>query len=180
MRLRIPAWSQGTRIAVNGKSVAVTSGFTTIERAWAPGDTIELAFIADVKVEHGYNGALSFSRGALVYALPIKENWVIWRKRGLTNDWQVYPGSRWNIGIEPDVRVSVSEHPVADRPFAGAAPAVRLVMQGRYVPDWKASDGSADAVPAKAEPSADEDVQSISLVPYAGAKLRIVAFPALG
>jgi len=179
LRLRMPAWSQGTRISVNGKSVRTTAGFTTIERTWAPGDTVEIAFDAAVKVERGHNGALSFSRGALVYALPIKENWVIWRKRGPTNDWQVYPASRWNIGIKPDAAITASEHPVGEKPFAGATPAVQLAMQGRYVPAWKASEGSADVVPAKPEPSADEDVQSIALVPYAGAKLRITAFPAL-
>ena len=180
LRLRIPAWSQGTRIAVNGKLVETTPGFTTIDRTWAPGDTIEVMFNASVKIERGYNGALSFSRGALVYAFPIDENWVVWRKRGPTNDWQVYPGSRWNVGIKPDVPITVSEHPIGERPFAGAAAAVRLAMQGHYVPAWKASEGSADPVPADAESSTDESAQSITLVPYAGAKLRITAFPSLG
>ena len=180
LRLRMPAWSRGTRIAVNGKPVNTTAGFTTIERTWAAGDIVELSFNAEVKAERGYNGALSFSRGALVYALPIKENWVIWRKRGMTNDWQVYPGSRWNLGIKPDVPVTVSEHPIGDKPFAGTTPAVQLALQGRYVPAWKATEGSADPVPANAEPAGDEAAQPITLVPYAGAKLRITAFPSLG
>lgn len=180
LRLRMPAWSKSVRVLVNGNLVEATSGFTTIERTWAPGDTVELTFDAAVAVERGYNGALSFVRGALVYALPIKENWVIWRKRGLTHDWQVYPGSRWNIGFKPGATITASEHPIGERPFAGAAPAVQLALQGRYVPAWKAVDGSADAVPAKPEPSGDEDIQTITLVPYAGAKLRITAFPAIG
>ncbi|MBE1162373.1 beta-L-arabinofuranosidase domain-containing protein [Dyella acidiphila] len=180
LRLRMPAWSQNTRMAVNGKPVAAVAGFTTIERTWAPGDIVEVHFDAEVKTERGYNGALSFSRGALVYALPIKENWLIWRKRGPTNDWQVYPGSRWNLGIDPAASVAVSEHPIGDKPFAGATPAVQLTLQGRYVPAWKAEEGSADPVPAKAEPATDEAAQSVTLVPYAGAKLRITAFPSLG
>ncbi|PXV52389.1 Beta-L-arabinofuranosidase, GH127 [Dyella jiangningensis] len=180
LQLRIPGWSKGTRIAVNGMPVEVTAGFTTIERRWEAGDTVEMVFTAEVKIESGYNGALSFSRGSLVYALPINENWVIWRKRGPTNDWQVYPGSRWNIGIKPDTSVDVSEHAVGEIPFAGASAAVRLTVRGRYVPAWKASEGVAEPVPAAAEPSADEGEQSIILVPYAGAKLRITAFPILG
>lgn len=180
LRLRMPAWSRDTRITVNGKPVKTTPGFTTVERTWAPGDTIEVVFDAEVKVERGYNGALSFSRGALVYALPIEENWVVWRKRGPTNDWQVYPGSRWNIGFRPDVPIAVSEHPVGERPFAGATAAVKLAVQGQYVPAWTSSEGSADPVPAKAEPSVDEGSPSVKLVPYAGAKLRITAFPSLG
>jgi hypothetical protein len=180
LHLRMPAWSRGTQVAVNGEAVQTGAGFTTIERTWTAGDVIELHFDAGVKTERGYNGALSFSRGALVYALPIKENWVIWRKRGPTHDWQVYPGSRWNLGIRPDAAVAVSEHAIGDTPFAGATPAVQLTLQARYVPAWKATEGSADPVPAQAEPSGDEAAQAITLVPYAGAKLRITAFPALG
>lgn len=180
LRLRMPAWSQDTRIMVNGKTIKASSGFTTIERTWTSGDVIEIAFRAEVKAERGYNGAVSFSRGALVYALPIKENWVIWRKRGPTNDWQVYPGSRWNLGIELDEPVAVSEQPIGEKPFAGTTPAVQLSLQARYVPAWKAEEGNAEPVPAKAEPSADEVVKTITLVPYAGAKLRITAFPSLG
>jgi hypothetical protein len=180
LRLRMPAWSQDTRIMVNGKTIRASSGFTTIERTWTSGDVIEVAFRAEVKAERGYNSAVSFSRGALVYALPIKENWVIWRKRGPTNDWQVYPGSRWNLGIELDEPVAVSEQPIGEKPFAGTTPAVQLSLQARYVPAWKAEEGNAEPVPAKAEPSADEVAKTITLVPYAGAKLRITAFPSLG
>lgn len=179
LQLRVPAWSKNTRIAVNGKPVAATPGFTTIDRTWAPGDTVEVLFDATVMVERGYNGALSFSRGALVYALPVDEHWVVWRKRGPTNDWQVYPGSRWNVGFRPDAPISVNEHPIGERPFAGGAAAVKLTVQGRYVPTWKASEGNAEPVPADAESSNDEGAQSMTLVPYAGAKLRITAFPAL-
>lgn len=180
LRLRIPAWSKRTRITVNGDTVAVTPGFTTIERTWSPGDVVEVVFNVEVTMERSYNGALSFSRGALVYALPIKENWVIWRKRGPTNDWQVYPGSRWNLGVAPDASVAVSEHPIGETPFAGATPPVQLALQAHYVPAWKAEEGSADPVPPKAEPATDEAAQAITLVPYAGAKLRITAFPSLG
>jgi uncharacterized protein len=35
-------------------------------------------------------------------------------------------------------------------------------------------------VPEKALPSADEPAQAMTLTPYAGAKLRITAFPSLG
>jgi uncharacterized protein len=180
LKLRIPAWSNNTRIAVNGKRVDATRGFTAIDRTWEPGDTIDIAFEATVKTERGFNNAISFSRGALVYALPIQENWVIWRKRGPTNDWQVYPGSRWNLGVAPDASIAVTEHPVGERPFAGATPAVQLTLQGHYVPTWKASEGSAESVPEKAMPSADEPAQAMTLIPYAGAKLRITAFPSLG
>ena len=46
VRLRIPAWSAKTTVKLNGKSLdGVTAGsYFTISRAWALGDTVEIAF----------------------------------------------------------------------------------------------------------------------------------------
>jgi hypothetical protein len=180
IRLRMPAWSRGTVARVNGKAVKTSPDFTTIERTWRDGDVIELIFGAEVVAERGFNDGVVFSRGALVFSLPIKENWVAWRKRGLTYDWQVYPGSRWNVGVSSRAQVTVTEHPVGDRPFAVAAPAVQLATQASYVPAWKALEGVADPIPMHAIPSTDEASIPVVLVPYGAAKLRITTFPALG
>ena len=42
LALRIPAWSEETALTVNGQAVAVTKGYTQIERTWSAGDTVEL------------------------------------------------------------------------------------------------------------------------------------------
>lgn len=44
MRLRIPAWSKNTHIAVNGKEVPVTQGYVIVDSLWKPGDRIQLSF----------------------------------------------------------------------------------------------------------------------------------------
>ena len=43
VKLRIPAWSKGTVLAVNGKRMEVTAGtYAAITRKWSGGDTVEL------------------------------------------------------------------------------------------------------------------------------------------
>lgn len=45
VKLRIPAWSKGTVLAVNGKRMEVTAGtYAAITRKWSMGDTVELTF----------------------------------------------------------------------------------------------------------------------------------------
>lgn len=45
VKLRIPAWSKGTVLAVNGKRMEVTAGtYVAITRKWSKGDTVELTF----------------------------------------------------------------------------------------------------------------------------------------
>lgn len=177
VRLRLPGWCRAPSVKVNGETVQASAGagFVTVERQWSAGDRIELSFPADVVPETGFNDSVSFTRGALVFSLPVGEAWVKWRKRGLTNDWQVYPTSQWNYAAaEPG---KVEQHAIGPRPFAGATPAVTLAVRGRLVA-WKAEEGAADPVPAKPTLE-DEPYTTLRLVPYAGAKLRITSFPKL-
>jgi len=180
LRLRVPGWSRHTAIKVNGKAVAAAEpgSFATIERSWKAGDTVELAFDAQPVAEAGFNGSHSFTFGALVFSLPIRENWVRWRKRGLTADWQVYPGSQWNFGVSAGAKAVASEHALPVSPFAGPPP-LTLAVEGRPVPAWKAEEGAADPVPAEPKAAADEPATTLTLVPYAVAKLRITSFPVI-
>ncbi|WP_448100812.1 beta-L-arabinofuranosidase domain-containing protein [Luteibacter jiangsuensis] len=177
VRLRLPGWCRAPSVKVNGETVKASAGagFVTVDRQWSAGDRIELSFPADVVTETGFNDSVSFSRGALVFSLPVGEAWVKWRKRGLTNDWQVYPTSSWNYAAGAPGKVE--QYAIGPRPFAGATPAVTLAVRGRLVA-WKAEEGAADPVPAKPVPE-DEPYTTLRLVPYAGAKLRITSFPKL-
>ncbi len=48
--IRIPAWSKATRLSVNGQSVAVTDGYTSVKRIWKNGDRITLVLDMRTKV----------------------------------------------------------------------------------------------------------------------------------
>ncbi|MCI8458510.1 MAG: hypothetical protein HFE46_02445 [Clostridia bacterium] len=73
LNLRIPAWSGGATLAVNGaKRVIKESGaFYRIEREFADGDEIALTLQPQVVTEKSSDGGVHFTRGPLVFALGL-------------------------------------------------------------------------------------------------------------
>ena len=184
LRLRIPAWANGTTLRVNGKLLPTpeVAGFTRIERMWQSGDVVELRFPLRARLSRGYNDSVSIDRGPLVFSYPIGEDWVKLRDRGMTADWQIFPSSQWNyaLAVNEDTikELSVGERPVGASPFALKGSPVTLQVGARKVPSWRAVDGVADPVP-QSPVTSDQPDEKISLVPYGAAKLRITAFPQL-
>jgi uncharacterized protein len=169
---------------VNGQPAnpARDGGFAKVERTWKAGDIVELQFPMSPRVINGYNDSLSIESGPLVFSLPIDETWVKLRDRGMTADWQVFPGSQWNYALaasEKDIeRGSTPRLSERGSPFSLAGAPVKLRVKARKLPSWLAVDGVADPVPQSPVLS-NEPEESITLVPYAAAKLRITAFPQL-
>ncbi len=183
LRLRIPAWSEGTSIRVNGKSVTAQAGsFTNIARTWKAGDQVEIDFAMKPRVTRWFQNSVAIDRGSLVFSLPVKEDWLKLRDRGMTADWQVYPASEWNYALNVDEKsapsLNVVEAAVVESPFTVANPPVKLEVMGRKLPSWVAEDGVAKPVPAGPIVSSAAE-EKLTLVPYAAAKLRITAFPQL-
>ncbi|MGD0707133.1 MAG: beta-L-arabinofuranosidase domain-containing protein [Anaerolineaceae bacterium] len=99
LQLRLPAWSNGTFIAVNGEPVdimlspgadeneATASGydprlaaFYSIRRLWSPGDVVEINFEMPIQLRQahprmkGHRGKVALTRGPLVYCLESVDN----------------------------------------------------------------------------------------------------------
>ncbi len=184
LRLRIPAWSSAPVILVNGLQADAShdAGFAKIERTWKAGDVVELRLPMSPRVVKGYNDSVSLARGPLVFSFPIRESWVKLRDRGMTADWQVFPSSQWNyaLAVSGDAISghTVQEFPVNGSPFSLSEVPVKLQMKARKLPSWLAVDGVADPVPQSPVLSSEPE-ETITLVPYAAAKLRITAFPQL-
>lgn len=74
VKLRVPAWTPGAPILVNGETQAATpgaDGYVALRRAWQAGDRIELAFAMSPRIlrgERGNTGRLAFAYGPLVLA----------------------------------------------------------------------------------------------------------------
>ena len=181
MRLRIPGWCSEAAIHVNGRPIenAQAGTFASIHRTWAAGDTVDLRFRLQPRTETGFNDSVSIHRGPLVFSYPIATDWVKLRTRGMTADWQVYPASSWNYALAPQGHgdaATVEESPLGGSPFSLDASPVKVRVAARKLPTWRAVDGVADAVP-QSPVTSDEGDETITLVPYAAAKLRITAFP---
>lgn len=72
--------------------------------------------------------------------------------------------------------MAVSESEVGAAPFSRRDAPVRLRAKARKVNEWRAVDGAADPLPEGPVASAEPE-ETIELIPYAAAKLRITAFP---
>jgi hypothetical protein len=181
--LRIPHWAEGAEIRVNGRMEPSTQSgsFARVEREWKQGDILELAFPMQPRAIKGFNESISIERGPLVFALSVGQGWLKLRDRGMTADWQVYPTSRWNYALAvnpaaPLPTISISESALTGRPFALEASPTQLHVKARLLPTWMASEGVAGTL-ANSPVDSSEQEDTITLVPYAAAKLRITSFP---
>ena len=186
LHLRIPAWAVGTTLRVNNRELTSppAGAFAVLKRTWQAGDVIELTFPMLPRVVNGFRGSVSLERGPLVFSYDIAGSWVELRNRGRTHDWQVFPARPWNYALSlpsggsQEELAHISEHPLSDTPFGAEHAPVRLAVSARQLDHWRAVDGAADAPPQSPVESQDP-LQTIELIPYAAAKLRITSFPLL-
>lgn len=181
--LRIPGWTTGATVTVNGTVLeGVRPGeFCRVEREWKTGDAVELHFPMRVVNSAWYNNSIAVERGPLVFSLKIGESWSRLRQLGPATDWEVYPTTPWNYALVVDPKnaapsFTVTELPVGDQPFSLEGAPVEIAVKARRLPEWQIEDDSAGPLPVSPVTS-KQPVETISLVPYGAAKLRITAFP---
>lgn len=183
LQLRIPAWAKGTTIAVNGtREPSPTAGsFAQIDRTWQAGDRVEIVFPLEPRVSRWFQDSVAVDRGPLVFSYGIGESWVKLRDRGMTADWQVFPKTQWNyaLGMDADLsakHIAVTEREVGEGPFTRGNAPVSLSVKARKLDAWRCVDGAADP-PPQSPVKSDQPEETITLIPYAAAKLRTTAFP---
>jgi hypothetical protein len=99
----------------------------------------------------------------------------------MTADWQVFPATPWNYALSvdpasPAKSIAVTETEVGEGPFTSRHAPVRLSVKARKLNEWRAEDGVANPLP-QSPIASDQPEETIMLIPYAAAKLRITAFP---
>jgi len=181
--LRIPGWAQGSTIRVNGQTIeSVRAGeFAVLSREWKSGDQVDLVFPMKIGTTRSYNDSLVVERGSILYSLNVETDWQKLRVRGLTADWEARPKSPWNYGVQSKQGLTpfareVQATKVSKNIFSLDGAPVRIEVQGRKIPQWKPENGVAGELPPSPV-SSSEPLETLVLVPYGAAKLRITAFP---
>ncbi|RAJ68843.1 DUF1680 family protein [Streptomyces sp. Amel2xB2] len=207
LRLRIPAWCEEPELHVAGRARQAPPGpaFTTVERTWSDGDTVELRLPQRTTVRTWEaSGAVGVDRGPLSYALRIGERWEPFEGEG---DPEVFPAhtvhatTPWNYGLslEPDgtgrtdgvngpgsggvsaggLRVRRTRGPgeVPANPFTPDGVPLRITAPARRIDAWRADDEHV-VTPLRPGPvRGDGPEERVTLVPMGAARLRITAFP---
>jgi uncharacterized protein len=203
--LRIPGWADSAVIGYKDKLINVRKGETIrLNERWKNGDEIAISMPMNIRFENRFNNSLSVLRGPVYFALRIdkefrniKINYDNFSYKG-SSDWEITPKSTWNFGLAYDKSVprrgfSVKVNPVGKYPFADKGDMVWSSDSGKFVvnsldaavvintrgvriPDWTMNDNSA-AIPPLSPVASNGYPESIQLVPYGSARLRISEFP---
>jgi hypothetical protein len=136
-----------------------------------------------VRLSNWYNNSIAVERGPLVYSLRIGESWHKVKQTGPAADWEIYPTSPWNYGLVVDPKntseaFTVAERSVAKQPYTATDAPVEITLKARRVPQWGLVQDSPGPIPVSPVTSRRPE-ETVTLVPYGAAKLRITAFPYL-
>jgi DUF1680 family protein len=185
LTLRVPEWAKGASIAINGKTIeGVTPGtFHNLRRTWSAGDRVEIRFPMRVRTSTWFHNSLAVERGPLVFSLKIGESWRKEKQTGPAADWEVFGGTPWNYALvidpaNPAATLEVHEHPIPRQPFSHDAAPVEITAQARRIPEWQMVNDSAGPLP-ESPVTSKQNIETVTLIPYGAAKLRITAFPYL-
>jgi hypothetical protein len=178
-----------------------------IQKLWHNGDIIELNIPFNLRFEQRFNHAVSILRGPLYYALRIGKDYKkikIDTKYSKSIDymgsvdWEIRPTTSWNYGLilnlnKLEKSIEVHTHKITRYPFADIgeliydekeqkyqkwpyeAPVV-LDVQARKIESWVLKNNSASVL-LKSPVRSKAVVETIQLVPYGCARLRISEFP---
>jgi hypothetical protein len=184
--LRIPEWATTLTVRVNGTAAQSNSdagapdGFFSLLRDWRSGDVVTVDFPIEPRVTHWFHNAAVFEAGPLVFSLPLNGHWTELKHYAeKSGDWQIDSSKPWNYAVQVgECDATLQHHTISDVPFDAEHPAASLQIEGRRLPQWKEEENSAGPLPVSPV-SSTAPLQSLTLVPYGAAKVRVTAFPFL-
>lgn len=202
--LRIPSWTNGAEVLVNGQKMDVTpvSGkYYCITRDWKKNDKVTLRLPMTLKMRQWQvnKNSVSVDYGPLTLSLKIKERYVKrdsketaigdskWQKTADASQWpttEIYADSPWNYSlyVNPskalsDIEVVKKPWPADNFPFTLNSVPLEFKAKGRLVPSWTMDEHKLCGVLPEADAPKGDTLDNITLVPMGAARLRISAFP---
>lgn len=181
LRFRIPAWAEGATIQTPDATLqARPDSFARVTRTWKTGDQLEIRLPMRLRAERRLNDAVALFYGPLTLSLRIGEDWKKIRQ-GPVPDYEVHPTTPWNYALDIDPEAPEGEiihQEIGEVVFEASASPLVVRVKARRLPEWGLVDHSAGPVPPSPVRS-DEPLETVELVPYGCAKLRITEFPVL-
>lgn len=201
LHIRIPGWAADARYAVDGgpPQGPPPAGAMLVVPVGATGTlTVVLSTRPRITIESGFNGAASVYRGAIMYALPIKESVrVLNRYYGNSTDMAFQNASGWQFALQVDEAQPEQSLHFACRgtvpglqPWAPEMMPLSIAATVRSLPTWGLESNSSAPPPrsplvcegagpaalrGKASPCGQPE--QVLLLPYAATNLRIGALP---
>ena len=190
IEFRIPIWCKEAIIHVNGKEIKREKGgqIVRIKRTWNKNDQVDLFFPNEITTKNWAKNSRSIEKGALIYALKIKEE-VTKQIHPQEGEYlEIMPKSDWNFGL---LKTTIS-NPIPNTSFHtvpfpkefkwnSMSSPFEITTLGKKIPDWKTQDGVAhQPITTRTgvyEGSVNKESETIRLIPFGFTRLRVVAFP---
>ena len=201
--LRIPSWTEGATIFVNGKKVAANpeaGQYACINREWKDNDQVEsqLPMQLSMRTWQVNKNSVSVDYGPLTMSLKIDEDYVKkdsrataigdskWQEGADASQWptyEIYAKTPWNYALvlgknKPlkDFKVVHKEWPADNFPFTVASTPIEVKAIGRKIPSWVIDQYDlCSELPDMDAPKGEKE--EITLIPMGAARLRVSAFP---
>jgi len=190
IEFRIPIWCKEAIIHVNGKEIKREKGgqIVRIKRTWNTNDQVDLFFPNEITTKNWAKNSRSIEKGALIYALKIKEE-VTKQIHPQEGEYlEIMPKSDWNFGL---LKTTIS-NPIPNTSFRSVpfpkdfkwnsmSSPFEITTLGKKIPDWKTQDGVAhQPITTRTgvyEGTVNKESETIHLIPFGFTRLRVVAFP---
>ncbi len=190
IEFRIPIWCKEAIIHVNGKEIKREKGglIVRIKRKWNKNDQVDLFFPNEITTKNWAKNSRSIEKGALIYALKIKEE-VTKQIHPQEGEYlEIMPKSDWNFGLlkttisNPIPNTSFHTVPFPkDFKWNSMNSPFEITTLGKKIPDWKTQDGVAhQPITTRTgvyEGNVNKESETIRLIPFGFTRLRVVAFP---
>jgi DUF1680 family protein len=128
--LRIPAWTDGATLAVNGVDQPVppvADGYTAVRRLWSHGDRVQLRLKPRISPVDLKDHSVAIRRGPLLFTIPIEEvamDRVTYQEAGFADtDYRPAESAFWGYSLRrraelSDLGCTLRRAPVGPNPWA--------------------------------------------------------------